>query len=221
LVAILTRELRFPPAWTADRNGLVAIGGDLSVERLLLAYRNGIFPWPISEEYPMTWFSPDPRAVMELDSFHVSRSLAKLIRQAYFEVTIDQDFPGVLRGCGAPAENRMSTWITPDLERAYIELHRAGHAHSVEVRREGELVGGLYGVSVGGLFAGESMFSRESNASKVALTYLIERLKVRGYALLDTQTATEHLKGLGVSEIPRSAYLKRLKLALEKRCSFL
>lgn len=221
MVAILTRELRFPPAWTADKNGLVAIGGDLSVQRLLLAYKSGIFPWPISEDYPMTWFSPDPRAILEVDKLHVSRSLAKLIRQGHYEVSIDRDFVGVIEGCAEPGEGRMSTWITPELGEAYVELHHAGHAHSVEVWREGRLVGGLYGVVVGGLFAGESMFSRESSASKVALVRLVEHLVSRGFVLLDTQTSTEHLKKMGIVEIPRSAYLKRLKLALERRPTFL
>lgn len=168
----------------------------------------------------MTWFSPDPRTILELDAFHCSRSLAKLIRQRVFEVTVNKDFAGVIAGCASPAPERMTTWITSDLMRAYLALHRAGHAHSVEVRRDGALVGGLYGVSVGGLFAGESMFSRESNASKIALNFLVERLKARGYALLDTQTRTEHLKSLGAVEIPRSVYLKRLKAALQLNCKF-
>jgi leucyl/phenylalanyl-tRNA--protein transferase len=220
VVAILTEELRFPPAWSAGRDGLVAVGGDLSIERLLLAYRSGIFPWPIFDDDWMTWFSPDPRTILELESFHCSRSLTKLIRKGTFEVTVNLDFAGVLEGCAEPAPERMTTWITTDLMRAYLALHRAGHAHSVEVRKGGRLVGGLYGVSVGGLFAGESMFSRESNASKIALQFLVERLKSRGYALLDTQTRTEHLKSLGAIEIPRSTYLKRLKQALLLDCSF-
>jgi leucyl/phenylalanyl-tRNA--protein transferase len=220
VVAILTDELRFPPAWSAGRDGLVAVGGDLSVERLLLAYRNGIFPWPIFDDDLMTWFSPDPRAILELDAFHCSRSLSKIIRKGVFEVTIDRDFSGVIEGCAAAAPDRMTTWITPDLMRAYVTLFRAGHAHSVEVWSAGRLVGGLYGVAIGGLFAGESMFSRESNASKIALHYLVERLRARGYGLLDTQTRTEHLKSLGAIEIPRSHYLKRLKQALQLSCSF-
>ncbi|MCK6547918.1 leucyl/phenylalanyl-tRNA--protein transferase [Myxococcota bacterium] len=180
-----------------------------------------MFPWPISEDYPMTWFSPDPRAILEPEKLHVSRSLAKLIRQGHFEVSIDRDFEGVIQGCAEPAEGRMSTWITPELAQAYLALHHAGHAHSVEVWRDGELVGGLYGVAIGGLFAGESMFSRESSASKVALARLAEHLVARGFVLLDTQTSTEHLKKMGVVEVPRSAYLKRLKQALELQPTFL
>jgi leucyl/phenylalanyl-tRNA---protein transferase len=220
VVAILTEDLRFPPAWTADRSGLVAVGGDLSIERLLLAYRNGIFPWPIFDDDLMTWFSPDPRAILELDSFHCSRSLAKLVRKGTFEVTVNRDFAAVIDGCAEPAPERMTTWITPDLMRAYNALHRAGHAHSVEVWRDKELVGGLYGVSIGGLFAGESMFSRVANGSKIALHFLVQRLRDRGYGLLDTQTRTEHLQTLGAIQIPRSTYLKRLKQALQLSCSF-
>lgn len=220
MVAILTRALRFPPAWAAGRDGLVAVGGDLSVERLLLAYRSGIFPWPIFEDDLMTWFSPDPRSILELDDFHASQSLLKTIRKNTFQVTIDHDFAAVIRGCAAPAAARESTWITPALMRAYVELHHAGHAHSIDVSRDGKLVGGLYGVAIGGLFAGESMFSRESNASKVALYHLVQHLKKRGYVLLDTQTSTPHLKTLGITEIPRSSYLKRLKAALEVPATF-
>jgi leucyl/phenylalanyl-tRNA---protein transferase len=220
VVQVLGRELRFPPAWTASRDGLVAVGGDLSIERLLLAYRSGIFPWPIFEDELMTWFSPDPRTILELDAFHASKSLLKVMRKDIFEVTVNRDFVEVISGCAEPSEGRMSTWITPELKKAYIALHRAGHAHSVEVWREGRVIGGLYGVAIGGFFAGESMFSRESNASKIALHHLVERLKARGYCLLDTQTTTQHLKALGAIEIPRSAYLKRLKVALELRCTF-
>lgn len=196
------------------------MGGDLSIERLLLAYRNGIFPWPIFDDDLMTWFSPDPRTVLELDAFHCSRSLAKVIRKKTFEVTINRDFSGVIQGCADPAAERMTTWITPDLMRAYNALHRAGHAHSVEVWLDGALVGGLYGVAIGGLFAGESMFSRTSNASKIALYTLVERLRERGFGLLDTQTRTDHLESLGATQIPRSTYLKRLKQALQLHCAF-
>lgn len=199
---------------------MVAVGGDFSIERLLLAYRSGIFPWPIFDDDLPTWFSPDPRAILELESFHCSRSLAKVIRKGMFDVTVDRAFDRVIAACAEPAPDRMTTWITPDLMRAYIELHRAGHAHSVEVWQGPHLVGGLYGVAIAGLFAGESMFSRVSNGSKIALNFLVERLKERNYALLDTQTRTEHLKTLGALEIPRSTYLKRLKQALQRSCTF-
>ncbi len=214
MVTFLGSRLEFPPAWTASREGLVAIGGDLSVERILLAYRSGIFPWPVLDGEPMTWFSPDPRAVLELDALHVSRSLRKVLRKGQFEVTVNHGFEGVLMGCGAPAPDRPSTWITPALAAAYVALHRAGHAHSVETWQAGHLVGGLYGVAVGGLFAGESMFSRVPDASKVALVALVERLRARGYALLDVQQPTDHLLSMGATTIPRREYLRRLAAAL-------
>ena len=215
MVAILSRKLEFPPATSADRDGLVAVGGDLSVERLLLAYQSGIFPWPIFHDDLMTWFSPDPRAILELDQLHVSKSLQKVLRRGTFVVTFNEDFAGVIDGCGAPAPDRPSTWITREMKQAYLRLHRGGHAHSVEARVDGELVGGLYGVAVGGFFAGESMFSRVTNASKVALIALVERLRERQYALLDIQQATPHLMSMGAVEIPRKRYLQRLDAALK------
>ena len=213
MVAILTAELVFPDPATATADGLVAVGGDLSVERLLLAYRCGIFPWPIFADDLMTWFSPDPRAILELDRLRVSRSLRKTLRRGEFEVRVDSDFEGVLRACADTTPDRPSTWITPEIAAAYLRLHRAGHAHSVETWRGDELVGGLYGVAIGGFFAGESMFSRSSDASKVALVALVERLRERGYDLLDIQQATRHLLSLGAEEIPRSDYLRRLQRA--------
>lgn len=220
MVAILTRRLEFPPATTANRDGLVAVGGDLSMERLLLAYRNGIFPWPIFDDDLMTWFSPDPRAILDLDALHVSRSLRKVLKRKTFEITTNQAFIDVIRGCAAPAAGRMSTWITPELKRAYIELHRAGYAHSVEVWSAGRLVGGLYGVAIGGMFAGESMFSRETNASKVALVHLVERLVERGYGLLDIQQGTPHMINMGGRLIPRREYLARLREVIDLDRSF-
>lgn len=219
MVAILTNELAFPSPSTATSDGLVAVGGDLSVERLLLAYRSGIFPWPIFADDLMTWFSPDPRAILELDRLHVSRSLAKTIRRGAFEVKVNTAFADVLEGCAAPTPDRPSTWITDEIRRAYLRLHRAGYAHSVECWAGGELVGGLYGVAIGGFFAGESMFSRRPDASKVALVHLVNRLRARDYALLDIQQATRHLLSLGAQEIPRRTYLERLKraIALERR----
>lgn len=219
MVAFLTHELSFPPPWRANRDGLIAVGGDLSVERLLLAYRSGIFPWPICEDL-LTWFSPDPRALIELDGLHISKSLAKTIRQGTFEVRVNSDFEGVIDGCGESAPDRPSTWITPAIREAYVELHRRGHAHSVEAWKDGALAGGLYGVSINGFFAGESMFTRASNASKVALVHLVERMKSRGMKLLDVQVMNPHLATLGASHIARRAYLKRLEEALAVRTSF-
>lgn len=220
MVAILTRRLEFPPATSANRDGLVAVGGDLSIERLLLAYQSGIFPWPIAEDMPMTWFSPDPRAILELNELHVPRSLAKVIRRGTYTVTIDRAFPRVIAACGAPTPERPGTWITPELEDGYVALHRAGHAHSFETWMGDELVGGLYGVATHGLFAGESMFSRADNASKVALVHLVEHLRSRGYALLDIQQGTRHMVSLGAKLIPRREYLSRLAAALKQPVTF-
>lgn len=220
MVAVIGSKLEFPPAHTANRDGLVAVGGDLSIDRLLLAYRNGIFPWPLFARQPITWFSPDPRAILELDALHVSRSLAKFLRKSPFRVSVNEDFAGVIRGCASHVEDRPSTWITPQMLRAYIALHKAGHAHSVEVWFEQALVGGLYGIAIGGAFAGESMFSRVPNASKVALVHLVERLRQRGYVLLDTQQATTHMRTMGATTIPRKQYLERLAAAIQLPVTF-
>ncbi len=218
---ILGKRLWFPDPRRALKigslNGLVAIGGDLSVPRLLLAYRSGIFPWSVD---PVTWWSPDPRGILELDRFHVSESLRKTLRKAVFRVTFDQAFEQVMRGCAAPAPGRTSTWISPEFIAAYTELHRAGHAHSTECWQGDELVGGVYGVHIGGFFAGESMFHRVSNASKVALYYLVERLRQSGFKLLDIQMITPHTQQLGAIPIPRDQYLDRLREAVEMQCGF-
>lgn len=200
----------------ADDMGLVAIGGDLRPERLLQAYRNGIFPW-YSEGDPICWWSPDPRAIFELDGLHVSRRLARTLRGGRFAVSFNRDFAEVMRGCADRAEG---TWITPDMTDAYQLLHRLGHAHSVEVWRDGVLAGGLYGVAIGGFFAGESMFSRQRDASKVALVHLVARLRERGFRLFDTQFRTEHTTSLGAIEIPRKHYLRRLRDAIACQVSF-
>src|SRR4051812_21794733 len=173
-INILEQGLRFPDPRSADSEGLVAVGGDFSVERLLLAYRSGIFPWTVN---PITWWSPDPRAIFELDGFHMSESLARVIRKGTFRITLDAAFKQVMEGCAGPARGRRTTWITPEFVSAYTEMHRRGHAHSLECWQGDQLVGGIYGVSVGGFFAGESMFHRASNASKVALYHLIEHLR--------------------------------------------
>jgi leucyl/phenylalanyl-tRNA--protein transferase len=200
----------------ADPMGLVGIGGDLRPERLLLAYRHGIFPW-YDEGYPICWWSPDPRAIFELDGFHISRRLRRTLRSARFTVTINQAFDKVIRGCADRAEG---TWIVPEMIQAYARLHALGYAHSVEVWRGHELAGGLYGVAVAGLFAGESMFSRVSDASKVALAFTVERLRQRHFQLFDIQMLTEHTARLGATEIRRKDYLARLRRALKCRVSF-
>jgi leucyl/phenylalanyl-tRNA---protein transferase len=216
-IVVLDHRLRFPNPSLADAEGLVAVGGDLSVRRLLLAYRTGVFPWTVE---PVSWWSPDPRAVFELDGFHVSHSLAKVIRNEVFEITIDRAFRRVMKECAAPARGRRSTWISPEFIEAYTKLHEQGHAHSLECWQDGQLAGGVYGVAAGGLFAGESMFHRVSNASKVALFYLIEHLKQQGFVLFDIQMLTSATEQLGGITIPRDEYLRRLADAVQKQCSF-
>ena len=212
MVAILDERLWFPDPLRARGDGMVAIGGDLSVPRLVLAYRSGIFPWTVD---PITWWSPDPRGIFELKDFHVSRSLRYELKRGRIQVTFDRDFPSVIRGCAEAPRDGDSTWITEEFIRAYIRLHEAGHAHSVEAWLEGELVGGLYGVAVGGLFAGESMFHRASNASKVCVAKLVERLNERGFHLFDTQMVTTATQQMGAVEVRRPEYLKRLRVAVE------
>ncbi len=218
MVTFLGPALRFPRPETANGQGLIAVGGDLSQERLLLAYRSGIFPWPIDRM--LTWFCPDPRAVLELDALHVSRSLAKRMRRKDYEVRMNSAFEQVIRACAAKNERRPSTWILPQLVTAYTALHTSGWAHSVEVWMEGELVGGLYGVSIGGLFAGESMFSSAPDASKIALFHLVQRMRERGLTLLDVQVPNPHLETLGIREVPRAEYLHRLAGAISLDVSF-
>jgi leucyl/phenylalanyl-tRNA---protein transferase len=215
MVAQLDERLRFPDPRQAVRggrfDGLVAWGGDLNLERLLLAYRSGIFPWT---EKPITWWSPDPRAILELDKLHVSRSLGRTLRRGKFVTTLDRAFDAVMEGCASARSSGDQTWITPAFRSAYGALHRKGHAHSVECWHEGELVGGVYGVSVGGLFAAESMFHRMDDASKVALHALVERLRSGGFSLLDIQVATAATVRLGATVIPRETYLERLAKAV-------
>ncbi len=216
-VTLLTRRLAFPDPRGADSDGLVAVGGDLSVRRLLLAYRSGVFPWTAE---PVTWWSPDPRAIFELDAFHVSRSLRRVLHKAFFQVTIDRAFRQVMEGCAAPGRGRRETWITPEFLAAYTRLHELGHAHSLECWQDERLVGGIYGVAIGGFFAGESMFHRVSNASKVALFHLVEHLRQQQFELFDIQMLTPITEQLGGSEVPRDAYLQRLTNAVEKECRF-
>jgi leucyl/phenylalanyl-tRNA--protein transferase len=201
----------------ADADGLVGVGGDLSPRRLVEAYRRGIFPF-YDETSPILWWSPDPRAIFELDGLKVSRRLARTIRSGRFQVTVNRDFAGVIAGCAdRPGPGN---WITPDMAAAYTALHRLGHAHSVEVWREGALAGGLYGVAVGGLFAGESMFTRVTDASKIALAHVMDRLNERGFQLFDVQFLNPHTVRMGAVEIPRSEYLARLRRALRVSPSF-
>jgi leucyl/phenylalanyl-tRNA--protein transferase len=195
----------------ADADGLVGVGGNLGPPLLLEAYRRGIFPY-FDETSPILWWSPDPRGIFELDGLHVSRRLARTVRSGKFTVTFNRDFSGVIAGCAdRPGPGN---WITPAMLAAYTRLHQLGHAHSVEVWHQGGLAGGVYGVAVGGLFAGESMFTRVGDASKVALVHLVERLRQRGYQLFDIQFVTDHTASLGAVAIPRSEYLARLRRAL-------
>lgn len=216
-INLLDHRLRFPSPRESDAEGLVAVGGDLSVPRLLLAYRSGIFPWTAD---PVTWWSPDPRAIFEWERFHVSRSLGRVIRKGIFQVTMDRAFRRVMEGCAAPAPGRRSTWISPEFIAAYTLLHQQGHAHSVECWQGRRLVGGVYGVTVGGLFAGESMFHRADDASKVALVHLVEHLRRRGFELFDIQMLTPVTAQLGGVAIPREQYLQRLARAIAKPVCF-
>jgi len=216
-VPMLGPALRFPPASLASRHGLVAVGGDLSVARILLAYRSGIFPWSAE---PITWWSPDPRAVFNLHDFHVPRSLERLLRRKPFRYTSDQCFCRVVEECARVPRGGDSTWITRDIVDAYVDLHQAGWAHSLEVWEGDRLAGGIYGVAIGGFFAGESMFHHVSNASKAALVILLGRLRDAGFTLFDTQMLTDTTRALGAVEIPRSAYMQRLATALPQSVSW-
>lgn len=211
----------FPPAESADQQGLVMIGGDLSSDRLIDAYRHGIFPWPMWDDWlPMTWFSLDPRAIIELDGLHVSRRLARTLRSGQFTATCDRAFAEVMRGCSKRRKGGDGTWITPHMFKAFCNLHEEGHAHSVEVWQGEELVGGIYGVAIGGAFAGESMFHKVTDASKVALATLVAHLNLRGYLLFDIQQWTPHTGRMGATEIRRHVYLKRLAEAVRLPVTF-
>jgi leucyl/phenylalanyl-tRNA--protein transferase len=201
----------------ADEVGLVAVGGDLSPARLLEAYRHGIFPW-YDETTPILWWSPDPRAVFELDRMHVPRRLQRTLRSGQFTVTVNRDFAAVIRACAhRPGQG---TWITAEMIEAYERLHQIGYAHSVEVWRGEVLAGGLYGVAIGGFFAGESMCTIIRDGSKVALMALVERLRQRSFTLFDTQFVTDHTRRLGAIEIAREEYLRRLREALTQEVTF-
>jgi len=191
-------------------NGLLAAGGDLSATRLLKAYRHGIFPW-FSPGEPILWWSPDPRMVLFPGKFKISRSLARVLRKNHYDIRTDTAFEPVMRACAAPRTNHQGTWISEDMIAAYCALHRMGYAHSVEVWMMDKLVGGVYGVSIGRMFYGESMFSLASNASKIALAHLSRQLELWQFGMIDCQMNTPHLASLGAHEIPRSEFIARLQ----------
>ncbi|WP_312934276.1 leucyl/phenylalanyl-tRNA--protein transferase [Pseudomonas sp.] len=204
----LNKALREP-------NGLLAAGGDLSPARLLAAYRHGCFPW-YQDGQPILWWSPDPRTVLFPDELRVSRSLAKLMRQGHYSVSFDTDFAAVIRACAAPRSYTDGTWITEPMQAAYCQLHADGIAHSVEVRADGELVGGLYGLAIGRLFFGESMFSRADNASKVGFATLVQQLHEAGFVLIDCQMPSQHLHSFGARAISRHHFADYLDQHLDQ-----
>jgi leucyl/phenylalanyl-tRNA--protein transferase len=212
MIPWLEKEAPFPPVQHAlkEPNGLLAAGGDLSPKRLLEGYRRGIFPW-FSEGDPILWWSPDPRMVLFPAELKISRSLGKTLRNRSYEVRFDSAFSEVIASCAAPRKGAPGTWISDTMIQAYLELHRLGHAHSAETWIAGELAGGLYGVAVGGVFFGESMYSRERDASKIALAGLVARVKAEGFGLIDCQMHTRHLETLGAREIPRARFSRLLE----------
>jgi leucyl/phenylalanyl-tRNA--protein transferase len=212
MIPLLRHDLSFPPVTQAlhSPNGLLAAGGDLSPMRLLEAYRHGIFPW-FSEGEPILWWSPDPRMVLFPAEFRISHSLRKTLRKGRRETRTDSAFEQVMRACAAPREGASGTWIHEEVVAAYCELHRMGYAHSVETWMDGELVGGLYGIALGRMFYGESMFSRRTDASKIALAHLCAQLRRWNFGMIDCQMNTPHLASLGAHEIPRSEFVARLQ----------
>ncbi|HEX4416212.1 MAG TPA: leucyl/phenylalanyl-tRNA--protein transferase [Lacipirellulaceae bacterium] len=210
----------FPPPTATTADGLLCVGGRLSPEWLLDAYRHGIFPWPMWADDPTAWWSPDPRAVIELDGLHVARRLRRTIRSGKFTVSCDRDFRGVILGCATAGDRTDNTWLMPNMVAAYCRLHELGHAHSVEVWQDGVLAGGTYGVTIGALFAAESMFHRVTDASKVAVAALVAHLRVRSYELLDIQQWTPHTGSLGATQIARTEYLQRLAQAVNRSVTF-
>ncbi|MEW5770119.1 MAG: leucyl/phenylalanyl-tRNA--protein transferase [Pseudomonadota bacterium] len=216
MIPWLRPDTPFPPVETAqvEPNGLLAVGGDLSPARLLAAYRRGIFPW-FNPGEPILWWSPDPRMVLFPAEFKCARSLAKTLRRGAYEVRVDSAFTRVMQACAAPRRGQRGTWINAEMVRAYTALHEAGHAHSFETWMDGEsgpeLVGGLYGVALGQAFFGESMFSRRTDASKIAFAHLVGELQARGFGVIDCQMSTPHLASLGAREIPRAAFTALLE----------
>lgn len=214
-IYLLDKEFKFPPAGLAGHDGLLAIGGDLSAERLLEAYRNGIFPW-YSGGSPIMWWSPDPRLILMPQALKVRKSLRNVINRGKFEVRVDQNFEKVIKNCAkVPRQEQHDTWITEEIAQAYTRLFHLGFAHSVETYYKNKLVGGLYGISLGKAFFGESMFYEERDASKVALYYLVELMKKWEFHFIDAQQETDHLKSLGACAIEREKFLNLLKNALK------
>lgn len=216
-VRLLTADHVFPPVTEATPEGILAVGGDLQVERLLLAYRSGIFPW-YGDGDPIIWWSPDPRFVLFPPKLRISSSMQRLLRRQAFEVTFDRNFEEVIAHCRSmKREGQGGTWITREMQDAYCHFHEAGYAHSVEVWQNGNLVGGLYGVSVGACYFGESMFTRTSNASKYGLVHLVRNLTAHGFILIDCQVHTRHLQSLGAESIPRARFMDLLEQGLQRK----
>lgn len=208
--------IEFPPIDSADEHGLLALGGDLEIDSILLAYSQGIFPWPISDEYPLAWFSPDPRGILAFDKLHLSKSFKKFLKKNPYEVRFNTSFEAVIRSCAkSPRSDNAGTWITDDIIKAYIELHKEGYAYSVETYLDDVLVGGVYGVCINRFYSGESMFHTKDNASKVALVSLLYKLKQQDIGWLDTQMVTPVVESLGGLSIPRETYLKMLENSLK------
>jgi leucyl/phenylalanyl-tRNA--protein transferase len=215
----MTPSLYFPAAEDADRYGLIGVGGELTTDWLVDGYRHGIFPWP-TQDGILAWWSPDPRAVIEFANLHISRRLARTWASGRFEVTCDRDFPAVIAGCATAQDRADGTWITQGMREAYCRLHQEGVAHSIEVWHAGQLVGGLYGVAIGAMFAGESMFYRVRDASKVALVTAVGHLAAAGFELFDIQQLTPHTARLGATNIPRRSFLHRLVSAVDRETRF-
>lgn len=210
-IAELTEQIYFPPVDQAEPDGLVAIGGDLSPDRLMLAYKSGIFPW-FNEDEPIMWYSPNPRSVLFTDKLHISGTMKSLLKQNKYEVRYNTDFRGVIGNCRqAPRAGQDGTWISQEMQNAYVHLHELGLATSVEVWREEKLVGGLYGIDLGVMFCGESMFSLESNTSKIALIATVQRIEQQGGKLFDCQVHSSHVESMGAVEIPREEFVGYLK----------
>ncbi len=209
-VFLLDDSLLFPPGELAREDGLLAVGGDLRPERLLLAYRQGIFPW-YNPGDPILWWCPDPRLILEPEKLHVSRRLRRTLARSPFRITFDQAFSEVIRACAqVRLERGEGTWLTDEMIQAYIQLHRMGYAHSVEAWQEGMLAGGVYGVAMGRVFFGESMFHRVTNASKAAFVALVNQLRIWDFAMVDCQVVTRHLKSFGARTIPRREFLRMI-----------